>query len=271
VSEAEVDATIEAAAAEATEAAEGAAPAEGAATEGATTPPESAETPPAEGATAPDATAAAEAATAAAPTEPPAEAPAGFPAEAAAGTTPQLDENGQPIPGAGAEDLTKGGWVIQMVGHHFHNSIPPDVQVGDEATQFVLNTFCKNLKEGTVQLPDGEGGELKDVKFADLGIKYPVVVYRKKIQRVDYPAESEEEYQQRVVAAQGTETNRAPTVGVVELPRKMLTLHRFDFILQFMWQPTPRSVRAEKEKQPAVPAADGVDTAAVDEATPAGT
>jgi hypothetical protein len=182
-----------------------------------------------------------------------------------------LDENGQPIvPGSETGDLTKGGWVIEMVGHHFHNA-----KVGDDATQFVLKTLCKNLKSGSVMLPDGEGGADKEVKIADLGIKYPVVVYRRALQDVIYPAESEDAFRRRVEALTGSATpgSQPPAnVDPKELEQKTFKLRRYDFVVQFMWQPTPRSAREEKEKQAAPPAGEGVDTAAIgDEATTPGT
>jgi hypothetical protein len=178
---------------------------------------------------------------------------------------PQLGPDGQPLPPGDGLDLTKGGWVIQMVGHHFHNSVPPDVQVGDEASQFVFNTFFKQLKEGTVELPDGEGGAPKRVKISDLGVKYPVIVLRKKVQQIDYPAEPEEAYQQRLAALSPQTPGGQPAPGAdpKAMERKVFRLGRFDFVLQFMWQPQPRSVREEKEKQPAGPAAEGTDTAAL--------
>jgi type IV pilus assembly protein PilM len=260
VSEAEVEAAVPVPAAEGEAGAtEGAAP-ETAPAEGATpAPAEGTEPPPAEAP--PNAT-----------TEAPAATTTETPLDTPAGETPQLDENGQPIAPGDGTDLTKGGWVIEMVGHHFHNSVPPAVSVDEEATPFVINTFCKNLKDGTVKLPDGEGGALKDVKISDLGVKYPVVVFKKKVQHVEYPAESVEAFQQRVAAltAPGAPGAGQPAAGT-EL-QKMFTLGRYDFVLQFMWQPQPRSAREEKEKQPQGPPAEGTDTAAVGEGTtPAGT
>lgn len=230
-------------------------------------PPEGTTPPPAEG-TEPTAVPPPAGAAAGAPNETPPADTTVPPIGEFAGTTSDLATDSQPIAEDGAGDLTTGGWVIELVGHHFHNTIPGTVQVDDEATQFVLNTFCKNLKEGKVQLPDGDNGALKDVKFSDLGIKFPVVVYRTKIQRVAYPAESDEAYQQRVAAvgpnAAGAQPPGAAVADPAAMEQKMLTLHRFDFVVQFMWQPTPRSVRSEKEKQPAEAAADGTDTASVD-------
>ncbi len=187
---------------------------------------------------------------------------------------------GLPVEGAagGAEDTAQGGWVIQMVGHHFHNSIvDQNIDVGDEATQFVLNTFCKNLETAEVMLPDGPNGDLVPVKISDLGIKYPTIVWRKKVQGVDYRAESEEEFAQRTAAlTTGQPGAPAPPPGAQPVDPSTLVpkthrLRRYDFIVQFMWQPTPRSTRLEKKNNPGGTTAEGADTAAISgEATPAG-
>jgi type IV pilus assembly protein PilM len=199
----------------------------------------------------------------------------GMPVEGAA---PALDPvTGLPIDGAaaGGPDLTKGGWVIQMVGHHFHNSLPDQPAVGDEATQFVIKTFCKELENGTVKLPDGEKGELVDVKISDLGIAYPTVVTRDRLQRVQYAAESleavEARQQQasREAALKGTVGAAATPVAPIE--PKTFDLRQYNFIVQFIWQPTSRSKRQDKANGVVDPAAEAAGTAAVDAGTPTGT
>jgi hypothetical protein len=206
---------------------------------------------------------------------PPADPNAVPPVDPATGATaePMLDENGQPIAGAGGDDLTKGGWVIQLVGHHFHNNMPfQNVTVGDEATQFVINTLCNKLETGEVELPDGEGGKPIKVKISDLGIKFPTIVWRQKVQTVNYRSESEEAFRMRTEALTKPTTTGAPatTANPEDLEPKKFTLRRYDFILQFVWQPQPRSARLEKAKQgteqPAEqPAEAGPGTAAVGE------
>ncbi|MEM9185187.1 MAG: type IV pilus assembly protein PilM, partial [Planctomycetota bacterium] len=63
--------------------------------------------------------------------------------------------------GGGAVTGPSGeGWVIQMVGYHFHNSSPDkdagySIDFDDEGARFVRKTLIKNLLEGTVTLPDG--------------------------------------------------------------------------------------------------------------------
>lgn len=251
-------------------------PAEGTAPEGSETPPAETptETPAADGQAPPPTD------TAAADAVAPVELPAGA---ATDGTTPEIDPaTGQPIADGAAGDLTTGGWVIQLVGHHFHNSIPnsiaaENVQIDDEATEYVIHSFCKNLETETVELPDGKDGALVPVKIADLGIKFPTVITREKLQKSIIPIESEEAYQQRVAAATATGAPggriAAPAVNATgEIERKTITLTRYNFILQFCWQPQPRTARKEKEKQLAEQPGDAIDTAAVgDGAVPPGT
>jgi hypothetical protein len=169
------------------------------------------------------------------------------------GGTPAIDPaTGQPVAGAAGPDLTKGGWVIQLVGHHFHNSnAEANVQLDDEATGFVIHTFCKALESGTVMLPDGENGALVPVKIADLGIKFPTVVSRERLELVDYRAESEEEFAQRQQAATNARPGQPAAVAAANqvIEPKKTRLRQYNFYLQFIWQPQTRTARLEKEKQ----------------------
>jgi hypothetical protein len=180
---------------------------------------------------------------------------------------------GMPLEGGGSANLTTGGWVIQLIGFHLHNSLrDPPVDVGDEGETFILNTFIKNLEEGTVQLPDGPNGELKDVKIADLGIKYPVIVTSRRVQDVTYLAESAEAAAQRANALNrpDIEGRQRPggQIAAEPEPPKTFKLRQYDFYIQFCWQPQPRGQREEKNQ----PAEADPGTAAVeDPAAPSGT
>jgi hypothetical protein len=109
-----------------------------------------------------------------------------------------------------------------------------------------------------------------------LGIKYPTVVWRSKVQRVDYRAESEEATAQRVAALTQQRPGVAPLPASVAdqaaLEPKTIRLRRYDFIVQFMWQPQPKTARLEKKNQTVAQPAEPADTAAVDgDAAAAGT
>lgn len=158
------------------------------------------------------------------------------------------EENGEE---ASAEGPTGPGWVIQLTGHHFHNR---DRAGGNQGAEYVRHTFIESLRNGQVLLPTGEWNEngeekLEMVPIEDLGIGYPVLINPGKVETVlvpdpnvdvEQPAETE-----AAGAAMGTGRGR-PGEGD---KRNMIELRKFDFVIQFAWQPTPPSERHEKEKQ----------------------
>jgi type IV pilus assembly protein PilM len=144
------------------------------------------------------------------------------------------------------------GWVIQLRGYHLHNSLPDKKVdlVGDEAEQFIINSFFKNLQTGTVKLPDGPNGELVDVPIADLGIRHPVVVTEEKTKAVQYLAEATDEDPGSMTYSPSPMMEGRPALpgtnpAEPEQP-KYWDLRRYDFIIQFAWQPQPRGQRLEK-------------------------
>jgi type IV pilus assembly protein PilM len=141
------------------------------------------------------------------------------------------------------------GWVIQLTGYHLHNSLPDgSVQVGEESNQFIINTFFRNLEHGTVELPDGPGGELVEVPIAELGVRYPVVVTQEKTKSVTYLADASEAATSGSPYSRGIETGRGipgSNIPGEEQP-KIWKLRQYDFIIQFAWQPQPRGQRLEK-------------------------
>ena len=154
---------------------------------------------------------------------------------------PAVDEFGLDS-GAGTGSGPSGeGWVIQLVGHHFHN------QGGLEGEQFVRETFIRQLEEGTIQLPDGVDGEMLDVTYKELGIDFPVVVTKKKIEKVTYSPDATEDGRSSGPSFGGVGMPPAVGLGVgnsdqPEVP-EVWKLRRYDFILQFAWTPTPKNQR----------------------------
>ncbi|MFO0789302.1 MAG: type IV pilus assembly protein PilM [Pirellulales bacterium] len=207
-------------------------------------------TPPAEGAaTTPPADAAAT------PAAPAADATAAAPPATDASATP-TDGSTAPAEGGGGTGLAAGGWVIELRGYHLHNN-PPDskIDVGDEGEQFLNNTIIKNLREGKVSLPDGPNGAPVEVSMADLGIQYPVVVTNLKVQTVTYLAEPVDNTSDGTMT--GTPAMPMPTIGPEgsggmvagangEMMPKTYKLRQYDFVVQFCWQPQPRSQRLAK-------------------------
>jgi hypothetical protein len=158
---------------------------------------------------------------------------------------------GAPTAPSGPAPPSGEGWVIQLKGYHYHNTMPGNKDLDfrtNEGKLFVDNTLIKQLEEGSVQLPDGPNGELIDVPMEKLGIKYPVVTDSSPIYEI-------------LFAPEATSSENAPTVSVGRGPRmagpgapgeatpdgpKIWKLRRCDFTLQFYWKPTPRSERVEK-------------------------
>ena len=158
----------------------------------------------------------------------------------------------------GVQGPSEAGWVIQLVGHHFHNSNKDDpenkIDFNDEGERFVRKTLIKNLLEQTVMLPDGDNGELVEVTMQELGITFPVIVTALPIMDVTYDpeAESEENAGRPVGGGGGYELGGFEgAFGAesgdpeVDPEEKLWKLRRYDFVIQFVWKPTPRNVRKD--------------------------
>ncbi|MEI7780596.1 MAG: type IV pilus assembly protein PilM [Planctomycetota bacterium] len=120
---------------------------------------------------------------------------------------------------------TGPGWVIQMNGYHFHNE---DHHKPDESAQFVRSTIVKGLLgEGDkVAVTAGPlAGQL--VSVADLGIGFPVLVDSSTVNVVRVPR-----------GAAPTLPGAQPQAATDAEGLADLVLRRFDFVLQFCWQPT---------------------------------
>lgn len=132
------------------------------------------------------------------------------------------------------ESLSGPGWVIQLTGYHYHN-----LDRSNDTARFVTNTLLKSLEEGSVQLPDGENDSLVQVPLADLGISHPWIVTDKKVrdEMIDPDA--------------GLDTTASGAPGTVSRSRtgNLIKLRRYDFVVQFCWQPKTKSERQEMAEQ----------------------
>ena len=162
-----------------------------------------------------------------------------------------LDDSGEDV--EGAVGFAGPGWVIQLTGYHYHNS---ENDRSNQADEFVKNTLIKQLDEGFVELPDGAKGEMIKVPMADLGISHAFVYQGKKLyDKVIDPEEllggnnSRSPYG-RGAGSYGEDYSDFRSRGTEgdeekEEESKLITLKRHDFVVQFCWQPNPRSVRRE--------------------------
>ncbi len=129
------------------------------------------------------------------------------------------------------------GWVVQIVGHHFHNE---DRHKPEDAEQFLRATLIQGLL--------GEGGEVavsagplagQRVPIADLGIGDPVIISSSTVRKVSVPKS-----RPRVTA----DPSQQPDAANIET----LDLKRYDFVIQFRWQPATPGM-----PKPPAPAAAG--------------
>jgi type IV pilus assembly protein PilM len=173
------------------------------------------------------------------------EAPAGG-AEAATAT--EGDAGGaqaeSPVEPA-ATGPTGPGFVIELAGYHFHNSLPDigaapiKASDGGEGREFVLNTFCRMLELGSVELPDGENGALVSVPISSLGISHPVIITQARVMERQYystPMESTD-------GGRGAPTYNRDQGGGATAEPEIWRIKRYDFVVQFCWKPTPRTMR----------------------------
>jgi type IV pilus assembly protein PilM len=143
------------------------------------------------------------------------------------------------------------GRVIELRGYHYHNE-----DTNEQGPTFVRNTLLKNLYESRVKLPDGPGGELVEVPIQDLGIGYPVIVFKSAISKPQFlvdPSAAPGGVSPRTPEALG---GKAPPASVVarsertdggDAPLQPVgqEVKRFDFVVQFCWAETPHSKRRE--------------------------
>jgi type IV pilus assembly protein PilM len=167
------------------------------------------------------------------------------------------------------------GWVIQLTGYHYHNS---DEDKQNQSATFVVNTLLKQLADGTVKLPDGYDAEAKkptgkmvDVKIEDLGISRAWILPSRAWQ--DEWINPDEEL--GLAGGTGLEAFMPqpgmPEGGVPgEEKPSAFKVRKFDFVVQFCWQPRTRAERRAivEERTKAEEAAAAAAEAAASEETP---
>ncbi len=154
-----------------------------------------------------------------------------------------------------SEGLGPKDMVIQLTGYHYHNLDPKN-----DTDRFVNNTLIKQLEEGTVELPDGEGGEMIQVPIADLGINRPWIVRELKLKDVEIDPDA---------VLDGTTSRPGMSnlgggefaggevggfggvglQGTQDTESNLIKLRRYNFVVQFCWQPKTRSMRRKIAEQ----------------------
>ncbi|MFM7138475.1 MAG: type IV pilus assembly protein PilM [Planctomycetota bacterium] len=162
------------------------------------------------------------------------------PADVAAGGDPAAPAAEDPAAAAPAGP-SGPGWVVQIVGHHFHNE---DRHKPSEGEQFVRETLVRGLlgDAGPVLVSAGaKAGE--EVTVTELGIGYPVIVQRTPVTKVKVSIA-------QAVAGLGAAPGGPPAADQPE-EEQFLQLKQYAFVLQFAWQPrSPGSLRPPAESDP---------------------
>jgi type IV pilus assembly protein PilM len=160
--------------------------------------------------------------------------------DAAAAPPPVDGEGASPAAPAAVTGPTGPGWVVEMSGYHYHNE---DHHKPEESAQFVRSTIVRGLLGEGKKVAVAAGplaGQI--VSPADIGIGFPVIVASSPVKPVLIPNG----------AAGG---NSAAPASADSAPEKIpdLALRRFDFTLQFSWQPTSPGAPKPPPAAPAPP------------------
>ena len=153
---------------------------------------------------------------------------------------------------------TGQGWVVQISGYHFHNSDP-----NNSAAQYVRSTLINNLKTMKIQLPIGVGDQTEEVSMEELGISFPILRYSARPQRVLMidPVKKAADLA-KLQAAQNADPNAPPpqleklSDGTIPEPGQVEE-KKCEFIVQFVWKPTPRTERMRLKAEMAEKAKSG--------------
>ena len=133
---------------------------------------------------------------------------------AAAAATPGTP----PAAGAPAEEPAGPGVVVQLVGYHYH------YQTAMQGAEYVRSSLLKNLA----------GPVMKDV-----GASFPVLIDPQKItiEEIVTPAAARKDAGGEIPAGASVAAVAAAAARGGASPEDKLRLHRFDFRIQFVWQP----------------------------------
>ena len=138
------------------------------------------------------------------------------------------------------------GWVIELIGVHFHNQDP-----SNSKKIYVRNELISKLEWGDVELPTGPGKPLKKFTMKDLGIYYPVIVDAKEDRafQVTIPDDT-------ATAAKPASRalGNAPGGGSLAAKGRTVTAEAYRFWVQFAWQQIPLRKRLEQQELEAVEA-----------------
>jgi len=167
------------------------------------------------------------------------------------------------------------GWVIEIRGHHFHNS-SQSMAGFNAGKRFVVNTLITNLlNKEDVKLPAGDDPD-ELFKYSDLGILYPTITrvtdFSDKLIEYDPTASVVDKNTRRApirgrqpVLANKKDDNEEKDVTATT----MFSVKEYNFVVQMAWVPrspeerlSARAERRKAEEEAAQAAADAAAEAA---------
>ncbi|MCS7237697.1 MAG: pilus assembly protein PilM [Thermoguttaceae bacterium] len=178
-----------------------------------------------------------------------------------------------PAAGTSVQGPSGPGYVIQLTGYHYHN-MPTAGAI--QGAQYVRETLIRNLQTGRVLLPKVDEPGVEWVTMEELGIGFPVLINpgRPYEVRVRPPTARfasgmgagmfgpgyAETYSGETMGAYPGAAPMGPTYpgsvapgarpGTPQRPEDLeIVLRRFDFVVQFCWQPVSARERHEKRRQ----------------------
>ena len=158
-----------------------------------------------------------------------------------------------PVNSMGTTGPKRPVWIVQITGYHYHN----DDRVNDsmnESGQYVLNTLVDKLRNGDVKLPAGDHKGVETVAMKELGISHPVLVHPMDVKDWPEPNPNYEPPANAAGAAIGRREQADPGIDRTRQPAadddnasnpRTIKLRRFDFVVQFCWEPTTPQERRE--------------------------
>jgi type IV pilus assembly protein PilM len=172
-------------------------------------------------------------------------APAATPDAAAAPESAPPPAADAPADAAPAAD--PGAWVIEIKGHHYHNK-----DQTNQGADYVRKRFIKTLAEKN----DLALGDVDDankpirISMKELGIDLPVLINPSV--KIDNEVVTDPNVDPNVAAAGAGHGFANPTpmpAAAAPVRSATQTLRRFDFVIQFLWKPTPLSTRQDRRAQ----------------------
>ena len=189
------------------------------------------------------------------------------PVGAPAATTPPLDPTAEPTDASGEQEQpTAGphgtGWIVNLTGYHYHNK-----DRKNQGAEYMRRTLMADLRNAKVKLPNADGST-DEVTLAELGISYPVLInpVKPRLVEIEDPNATPDAGASdaageaapgmgmgmgmgRGMGMGGMRPAVAPTGPAAKTTPTSIELWRFDFDVQFCWQPkSPTERRNEKNK-----------------------